>query len=327
MRFSIGVYLRILSLCSANGVNEHDVLKKLVLAVDPDRSYELNLQYAQRLAKCQNDLKKPCSIEETANLQFADVVNASRGFRYSDIAPAFLKHIVPLIKESMKENVLLAFQKYVAKDAKSESSGFAKYVGMTQEGFIGAKKLNLPEVLAGLFLYSILEPKVKEGRGCDASDDVCGVILAKTVMEKKRDKNGKIADNYRNDYHEAIKVCGKSCVLCITDKDIESFDAYKGSIEVIETIATTSVATTNRGEISEADEILSEKMKGVDEMLFGKSDENKTANTPPHITVTQNNITGDVYNGNSSNKSLGSGNVFHGPVYMGGHSESKKEGE
>ncbi len=237
MRLSIGVYVRLLSLCSNDETNELDILSSLVKSADPSRSYDMrDLQYAQRLIKCKNNLRKPQSMEQTENLIFADIVPIIRRIRYTDIVSDFQKHIVSCIKKSKKQQLLLAFQDIVKKEGAVGKSEFTNCVGMTKETFSTANSLNLPEVLAGLFLYSF-EAKVRDGLGCEKEKkNTCAVTDTKNELVKKYNpKKQSENSEYLAAYYAAIEECKNNCVLHLTDRYIDSFNTLANSIIITET--------------------------------------------------------------------------------------------
>lgn len=175
-KLCFGTFAQVLRLCKREGVTDYELVGSMTRTVDPECQYGNpdNKVAVSRLMNCTGNLsdgrKKPGSgaYKETGESISRVRLLAPKASR-REVEAQFADNVVTLIDEDKKKKMVAALLDIIQSDVELDAGkklSFEKYMGSTKKALLSQSVFVLANLLAGLFLYTVIAVENTAGKAC-----------------------------------------------------------------------------------------------------------------------------------------------------------------
>lgn len=183
-RLCFGTFGRVLRECKKESVNDTTLIGELTRTIDPECEYaESDGTAVSKLLSCTQGLsngnaRRVGQKRQTETTDFSqgyltnrlsNVVAAAETIDRRVVAQNIADHFLCLLDEDRKDLIVPALFDIMASDTvidTEKQKSFEKYVGQKKTRLLSARDIVLPELLAGILLYTVIAVPNKDGENC-----------------------------------------------------------------------------------------------------------------------------------------------------------------
>jgi len=175
-KLCFGTFAQIIRLCKRENLTDYELVGTMTRTIDPDCQYanKNNSTQVSRLFSCEGNLSDGRKSGGSGAYQKpGDSISKVRLLApkadKNEIIQKFDENVIPLIDEDKKTLAILALLDIIRDDMDLDGDKhltFEKYVGKTKKALLLQGEFILADLLAGLFLYTIIATKNTIGKTC-----------------------------------------------------------------------------------------------------------------------------------------------------------------
>lgn len=174
-RLCFGIFINILAQCRNKKVARRRLVNEIVKTIDPNSKYNVNKEKNVKSADRDNSVYRAlnhlykCTGDFTP--QYSSVVELAPKADRGEVIRQFRENVIPLIDQDKAALAVLALKDIIKKDSTliadsgdNNVERFQRYIGgKTIQSFLNETQYDLSEVLASIFLYTVIAVKNTEG--------------------------------------------------------------------------------------------------------------------------------------------------------------------
>lgn len=183
MRLCFGILGRVLRACKLEqGVSDVRLVGELTRSIDPECEYgDSDGTAVSRLLSCEQNLSNggarrkgqkrgsPSSDFDSGYLtnRLSNVIEEAKKVSRKAVAKNIANNVLPLLDEDRKPLIVPALFDIIASDTVIDTdrkASFEKYVGEKKNSLLSQSEILLPDILAGLLIYSVLAVTNTDGK-------------------------------------------------------------------------------------------------------------------------------------------------------------------
>lgn len=187
MRLCFGILGRVLRACKLErGVSDVKLIGELTRSIDPECEYgDSDGTAVSRLLSCDQNLsngnaRRKGQKKNTSHSDFdsgyltnrlSNVVEEAKNVSRRDVAEKIALNVLPLLDEDRKRLIAPALFDIIASDTVIDTdhmASFEKYVGEKKNSLLAQREIVLPDLIAGLLIYTVIVVTNTDGK-TDAS--------------------------------------------------------------------------------------------------------------------------------------------------------------
>lgn len=205
MRLCFGILGRVLRACKLEqGVSDAKLVGELTRTIDPECEYGASDGTAvSRLLSCDQNLsngsaRRKGQKKSTTHSEFesgyltnrlSNVIEEAKKVSRRNVAENITKNVLPLLDEDRKGLIIPAIFDIIASDTIIDTdrrASFEKYVGEKKNSLLAQRDIVLPDLLAGLLIYTVIAVTNTDGKADAAKVDRAYVDRFKKTAESFR---------------------------------------------------------------------------------------------------------------------------------------------
>ena len=199
MILCFGTFASTLRLAKLESIPDKVLLGTMPRSVDPNCQYieKGNDTPVSRLYSCggnfpNTELEPGLGLTRKTGETLSLVLPLARTKKKEDISEYFLGNVVPMLDEDKKQKAVLGLLDIIRHDSTLDNEralSFEKFVGIKKADLLNKKEIDLTDLLSGLFLYTVVCVKNRDGERCISDideiwfDNLSGAICVKDWID------------------------------------------------------------------------------------------------------------------------------------------------